>query len=40
MRWRNVLDALAWRNARMTTVAIIAVTAIGAFFAQVVPSAL
>jgi glycosyltransferase 2 family protein len=38
MRWRSVLDALAWRNARMTTVAIIAVTGIGAFFAQVLPS--
>jgi glycosyltransferase 2 family protein len=38
MRWRNILDALASRNARMTTVAIIAVTAIGAFFAQVLPS--
>jgi glycosyltransferase 2 family protein len=38
MRWHNVLDALASRNARMTTVTIIAVTAIGAFFAQVLPS--
>jgi hypothetical protein len=39
VRWRNILDALAVRNARMTTRAIIAVTAIGGFFAQVLPSA-
>jgi glycosyltransferase 2 family protein len=38
MRWCKILDALGARNARMTTRAIIAVTAIGVFFAQVLPS--
>jgi uncharacterized membrane protein YbhN (UPF0104 family) len=38
VRWCNILDALASRNARMTTRAIIAVTAIGVFFGQVLPS--
>ena len=38
MRWRNVLDTLGARNARTTTRAIIVVTAIGFFFAQVLPS--
>ena len=38
LRWCSILDALAMRNARVTTVAAIAVTAIGVFFAQVLPS--
>src|SRR5262245_47366209 len=38
VRWCNILDALASRNASMTTRAIIAVAAIGVFFAQVLPS--
>jgi hypothetical protein len=38
MRWCNILDALGARSARMTTLGIIAVTAIGVFFAQVLPS--
>jgi glycosyltransferase 2 family protein len=38
MRWCNIVDALGARNGRMSTRAIIAVTAIGAFFAQVLPS--
>jgi hypothetical protein len=37
MRWCNIV-ALGARNGRMTTRAIIAVTAIGVFFAQVLPS--
>ena len=38
VRWCNILDALAVRNARVTIVATIAVSAIGVFFAQVLPS--
>lgn len=38
MRWCNIVDALGACNGRMTTRAIIAVTAIGVFVAQVVPS--
>ena len=38
VRWCNILDALAVRNARVTAVATIAVSAIGVFFAQVMPS--
>ena len=38
VRWCNILDALAVRNARVTMVATIAVSAIGVFFAQVLPS--
>jgi glycosyltransferase 2 family protein len=38
LRWRNVLLALAMCDERMTRAAIIAVTAIGLFFAQVLPS--
>src|SRR6478609_8068305 len=38
VRWCNILDALAVRNARMTVIATIAVSAIGVFFAQVLPS--
>ena len=38
LRWRNIVDALAVRNERMTRTAMIAVTAIGVFFAQVLPS--
>ena len=39
VRWCNILDALAVRNdAPVTRVATIAVTAIGVFFAQVLPS--
>jgi uncharacterized membrane protein YbhN (UPF0104 family) len=38
VRWCNILDALAVRDAPVTVVAAIAVTAIGVFFAQVLPS--
>jgi glycosyltransferase 2 family protein len=38
LRWRNIVGALAVRNERMTRAAMIAVTAIGVFFAQVLPS--
>jgi hypothetical protein len=38
LRWRNVLRALAQCNERMTRAAMIAITAIGLFFAQVLPS--
>ena len=38
LRWCNVVDALAARNERMTRAAMIATTAIGLFFAQVLPS--
>lgn len=38
LRWRNIVDALAVRNERMTRRAMVAVTAIGVFFAQVLPS--
>jgi glycosyltransferase 2 family protein len=38
VRWRSILEALAPCGARMTRVAIIAVTAIAIFFGQVLPS--
>ncbi len=38
LRWRNVLRALAACDERMTRAAMIAITAIGLFFAQVLPS--
>jgi hypothetical protein len=38
LRWRNVLGALAACDERMTRAAMIAITAIGFFFAQVLPS--
>jgi hypothetical protein len=38
LRWRNILDALVSPNARLTTGAMIAATAVGAFFVQVLPS--
>jgi hypothetical protein len=38
LRWRNVLRALAACNERMTRAAMTAITAIGLFFAQVLPS--
>jgi hypothetical protein len=38
LRWRNVLLALAACEERMTRAAMIAITAIGLFFAQVLPS--
>jgi hypothetical protein len=38
LRWRNVLGALAACNERMTRAAMTAITAIGLFFAQVLPS--
>jgi glycosyltransferase 2 family protein len=38
LRWRNVLLALAACNARVTRAAMIVITAIGLFFAQVLPS--
>jgi hypothetical protein len=38
VRWWNVVEALGTGNARISSVVIIAVTAIGIFFAQVLPS--
>ena len=38
LRWCEILDALALRNARMTRAAVIGITAIGAFFTQVLPN--
>jgi glycosyltransferase 2 family protein len=38
LRWHNILDALAARDARLTRVAMTAATAVGVFFAQVLPS--
>jgi glycosyltransferase 2 family protein len=38
MRWRAILDGLAAIDGRITTISIIAITAIGVFFAQVLPS--
>ena len=38
LRWRDVLQVLVGRNERMTSAAIIRITAIGVFFAQVLPS--
>jgi glycosyltransferase 2 family protein len=38
LRWRNIVDALAARNERMTRAVIIAAAGIGVFFAQVLPS--
>jgi glycosyltransferase 2 family protein len=38
LRWRNVVEGLGVRGARMTRSAMIAATAAGAFFAQVLPS--
>ena len=38
LRWRTILQALAACNERMTRAAMIAITAIGAFFSQVLPS--
>src|SRR3954454_10685432 len=38
MRWRAILDALEAVNRRMTSASIVAITAIGLFFAQVLPS--
>ena len=37
-RWCNVVEALAVRNAQMSSVTMIVLTAIGVFFAQVLPS--
>jgi hypothetical protein len=38
LRWCNIFDALATRDARVTRTVMIAVAAIGMFFAQVLPS--
>jgi uncharacterized membrane protein YbhN (UPF0104 family) len=38
LRWRNVVRALAVRDRRVTRTVMIAITAIGVFFAQVLPS--
>ena len=38
MRWRKILDVLAVINRRMTNVSIIAITAVGLFFSQMLPS--
>jgi hypothetical protein len=38
LRWSNVVAALAARNERMTQTVMIAITSIGQFFAQVLPS--
>ena len=37
-RWCNVVEALAVRNAQMSSITMIVLTAIGVFFAQVLPS--
>jgi uncharacterized membrane protein YbhN (UPF0104 family) len=37
-RWRGILDALAALDVRMTRAAVVAATAVGAFFTQVLPS--
>jgi hypothetical protein len=39
LRWRMILDGLAARTLRMTDAAMAAITAIGVFFVQVLPSA-
>ena len=38
LRWYEILDALAARGARITRPAVLAVTAIGTFFAQFLPN--
>jgi len=38
LRWRNILGGLAACNGRMTRTAMVAVSAIGVFFVQVLPS--
>ena len=38
LRWRNILDVLVGLGERMTRGAMVAVTAIGLFFSQVLPS--
>jgi uncharacterized membrane protein YbhN (UPF0104 family) len=38
LRWHNIVDALTARDEQMTRVDMIAATAVGAFFAQVLPS--
>jgi uncharacterized membrane protein YbhN (UPF0104 family) len=38
LRWYNIVDALAARDKQMTLTAMIAATAVGVFFAQVLPS--
>src|SRR5713101_707264 len=38
LRWRSILDGLVARNRRMTDTAMVAITAIGVFFVQVLPS--
>src|SRR5262249_33543600 len=38
LRWRNIVDALAPGDRRMGSVDMIAATAVGVFFAQVLPS--
>jgi glycosyltransferase 2 family protein len=38
LRWYNIVDALGARDKQMTRIAIIAATAVGVFFSQVLPS--
>jgi len=38
MRWRKILDVLAVVNRRMTNTSIVAITAVGVFFSQMLPS--
>ena len=38
LRWYNIVESLGTRDKRMTRIAIIAATAVGVFFAQVLPS--
>jgi uncharacterized membrane protein YbhN (UPF0104 family) len=38
LRWYNIVDALAARDQKMTRIAMTAATAVGVFFAQVLPS--
>src|SRR5262244_1471082 len=38
LRWYNIVDSLGARDRQMTRIALIAATAVGVFFAQVLPS--
>src|SRR5215831_9660252 len=38
LRWYNIVDSLEARDKQMTRIALVAATAVGVFFAQVLPS--
>src|SRR5262244_4638082 len=38
LRWYNIVDSLGARDKQMTRIAMVAATAVGVFFAQVLPS--